>query len=120
MSVSYLGYDAKYITMEKRPDDTMRVGCFVCLDSDGYYVKKCLDGASFIGLAKCIRGNYVTVQVGGYCEVKYSGLKDPTTGHIKLNSGTEGTVVYDGSDMPNQYRTVLKLDTKNKIIGFIM
>ena len=114
MSVSYLGYDAKCITMEKSVNSNIEVGNFVCLD-----IKKCLDGASFIGVVKCVRGKYITVQIAGYCEVPYTGLKEPTVGHIKLNCGNNNNVILDESAQPNQYRTILKLDTKNKIIGFL-
>lgn len=119
MGVSYLGYDAKCITMEKNADSIIEVGDFVCLEDDGYHIKRCLNGGSFIGIVKCVRENFVTVQIGGYCEVKYEGMKDPTIGHIKLNCGDKTTVILDGSDAPNRYRTVLKLDKTNKIIGFL-
>ena len=119
MSVSYSGYDAKCITMEKSTNNDVTVGNFVCLDDDGYHIKKCLDGASFIGIARCVRGNYVTVQISCYCEVPYSGLKEPTIGHIKLNCGSNNNVILDSSDQPNQFRTILKLDKTNKIIGFL-
>lgn len=119
MSVSYLGYDAKCITMEKSVNSNIEVGNFICLDDDGYHIKKCLDGESFIGIVKCVRDKYITVQIAGYCEVPYSGLKEPTVGHIKLNCGNNNNVILDASAQPNQYRTILKLDTKNKIIGFL-
>ena len=73
-------------------------------------------GSDFIGIAVHYRDGLVGVQTEGYVEVAYSG-EAPSFGYCGLVSGGNNGV--KKSDSGQAYR-VIKVDTENKNVGFLL
>ena len=79
-------------------------------------VAVCAEDDRFCGV--CIHSDSATadVQLKGYVEVEYTGTA-PTVGYAKLLAAAAGKVA---ADTDGAEYLVLKVDTANKIVGFIM
>ncbi|MBQ7740584.1 MAG: hypothetical protein IJT65_05055 [Eubacterium sp.] len=114
MSISYNGYDVNVITMPAAEE--LNIGGGVALNSSG----KCINAANetdIIGVAVNNREGIAGVQTKGYVEMKYTGSA-PSYNYSKLiSNGNGGVKVYASGT--RDYK-VIKLDTANKIVGFIL
>lgn len=120
MALSYNGYDTNFITIEKANDAEINLGDFVTITN--HLASKAAANAAFIGVVTGIKGDYLTVKTRGYHECLYSGTTAPKEGLCVLASnGTSGvTCPASSSTEVNVPRVVLRIDTTNKRIGFII
>lgn len=115
MSISFKGYDTKYITVD---NNNFNNGDLVSVNVTSNSFQKALDGANFIGKVVAVRDDLATVQEQGYVETKYIGA-DPTDTYAKLVSANNGNVKIDDVKAMNTYK-IVKIDKENKIIGFLI
>lgn len=112
--ISFNGFDEKVLTFN---GTGVTEGALVTL-KDSAMVENSANSEEFIGVCVgCVNDSYVTVQVSGYMELKYSG-EAPKLGYTALvANGTDG--VKASSSGKNVCR-VLKVDTVNSTVGFIL
>lgn len=111
--ISYNGFNSQHITM---PGSIAETGIVVKFDEHG-----CVNantGDVFDGVCVKSDDTYSSVQVEGYIECKYTGTA-PGYGYKNLVASTNGAVKV-GTDANGPMRRVLKVDTTNKIVGFIL
>ncbi len=90
---------------------------FPIIATDDNTAKNATDGQDFIGICKDSNEMTVTVVMDGYVEVPYTGTA-PTLNLCSLvSNGTGGVKV--SSTAKRNYK-VLKVDTVNNIVGFIL
>lgn len=114
MAISYNGYDANCITILKDNNNNNYSGTVV-LNEYGR-VTRPTNGSEIYLVAVADRCECVTAQTRGYVELKYSGTA-PGCGMVKLGCDTSGGVCVSSSASAH---LVLKVDTVNKIVGFII
>ena len=112
MSISYKGFNANVITMAS--DSNIKENCPVVPTADNR-CEAASNGTNFIGISVHRRSELVSVQVEGYVEVKYTGTA-PTYGYCGLVSAGFGVKVAENGV---KYR-VIKVDTDNSIVGFLL
>ena len=113
MSVSFGGMGEMFATF--KTDGTAEAGKAVQMQ-DNDTVAVCGAGGKFIGIAADTAGDgYATVQLKGYTEMAYAGTA-PTVGFCSLAGAAEGVAV---SENGREY-LVVRVDTANKTVGFIM
>ena len=112
--ISHKGFNEKVLTFYT--DGTIAPGALVKLDSNGKVIKAA--DTDFIGVAVSQRGQTVAVQVEGYVEAgaTVSGL---SYGWCGLICDEIGKVIDRGDSAPKKY-LVVKLDSSNSIVGFIL
>lgn len=116
MNLSFNGYDVNCVTMLKDSISTNYQGV-VKIDNAGCITKPS-SGTEIYAVAVANRGAYATVQTRGYVELKYTG-STPTLGRTVLVADSNHGVCVNTSANVTP-KTVLKVDTVNKIVGFIM
>ncbi|MBQ7202863.1 MAG: hypothetical protein IJS03_02465 [Eubacterium sp.] len=115
MSISHKGYETKCLTFET--GETITAGELVTVNSLGQAVKTS-NGGNFVGVCIAVRNGYASVQVEGYVELPYSGSA-PSVGLATLVSDSNANIKAGGENDVVYYK-VLKRDTTNKIVGFIL
>ncbi len=112
--VSFKGFDEGFLTFR---NIEVRKGDPVAIKLDGV-AERANNNTEFVGFCTDVPADgYVTVQVKGYIEVPYTGTK-PEPGYATLTSnGAGGVKLETGGRMIFK---VLKVDTENHIIGFIL
>lgn len=86
-------------------------------NEDGFKVNASTVGADFIGICRYSDEKITTVMTEGYVEMPYSDIA-PSFGHCGLVSdGKGGVKVSSGT---KHICRVLKVDTVNNIVGFII
>lgn len=120
MALSYNGYDTNFITIEKAKGAQINLGDFVTITN--HLASKAASGVAFIGVVTDVKGDYLTVKTRGYHECPYTGSTAPKEGMCTLASnGADGVMCPASSSTEvNVPRTVLRIDTANKRIGFII
>ena len=113
MAISHKGFHTDVITLNT--EGVVRENAPVTV-IDGDSCKTALLNEDFIGVVVNIRDDLASVQVAGYVETSYTGTA-PSLGFTGL-CGTNGNFV-KASDTAVKYR-VLKVDTVNRIVGFIL
>lgn len=116
--VSYKGFDTKYITMQcvNAKPDNIKVGDFVKVNENGDVFLADI-GKAFIGIVVGINDNYYTVQISGYCEVRFAGETLPMYARLTVNQ--RGIVqVGTGTDAP--LRKVVWVDRVENHAGVIL
>lgn len=115
MGISFHGFHAKVITFYA--GESCEVGKAVTISEDGEAVKAANNGR-FIGICTSLRNGVAGVQVEGYVELPYSGTA-PKHGVNRLICAANDCLAASSDDMA-QYYKILKVDTDNKIVGFIL
>jgi len=112
--MTYKGYSENVITIRK--DETATAGYPVSVGDNG--VNNAVANAGFIGICRSVREGFCGVQTQGYAEVPYTGTT-PSYGYVKLvANGNGGVLVKTDASVP--FVKVLKVDTDNKTVGFIL
>lgn len=112
--VSFNGFDEKVLTFN---GTDITEGAPVTVKDNGM-VENSANSDEFVGVCSgCVNNSYVTVQVSGYMELKYSG-EAPKLGYTALAANGNGGVKSSASGK-NVCR-VLKVDTENSTVGFIL
>ncbi|MDO4742566.1 MAG: hypothetical protein Q4B04_00845 [bacterium] len=93
----------------------INAGVPVCLSSSET-VKPCIANDVIIGVVASGSDDAASVQMTGYVELPYTGQTAPTVGYVALKADGSGGVVVGGS----RNYTVIKVDTVNKVCGFIL
>lgn len=115
MGISYNGFNSKVMTFYA--GETCEVGKAVTINDDGEAVKPAKDG-NFIGICTSLRNGIAGVQLEGYVEQPYTGTA-PKAGVNKIVFDGQGSIIAS-TDTAAQYYRILKVDTENKIVGFII
>lgn len=113
---SYNGIGEMAITLK---NNGVNPGCVVKIGaSDTAYW--CSSGAAFHGVCLWGKDENVTVQVGGFVTVSYTGSTVPTTGFCELVSdGSGGVKVLTGVN-GNVPRLVVAVDTTESLVTFLL
>jgi len=111
--ISYKGFNEGVLTFK---DTNTRVGYPVSV-TEGEESREAINGNDFIGVCVGKAGDYITVQLSGYAEMKYTGSA-PVRGYTMLVSNGSGGVKTTSS-AAHSYK-VIKVDTDNNIVGFIL
>jgi hypothetical protein len=114
MSISYNGYNVQVLTAE---NENATIGYPVTLQSNK--IIKATSGAPFIGVCVAVRGDYASVQTEGYIELSYEGTA-PKLGYCSLVSKGNGKVVSADVSTGMKAYKVLKVDTDNCTVGFLL
>lgn len=93
MSVSFCGFDEKFLTFKAATGLT--AGEPVKMSANNT-VAACSSGDAFIGIAVNVRNGYATVQMGGYATLTYSSTA-PTVGVNLLAADDSGGVAVSQS-----------------------
>lgn len=109
---SYNGFHTDVITLQAQGEVK---GVAVTINTDGVCVPA-EEGDDFIGIAVNQREDMAGVQTEGYAETEYTGSA-PTYGYCGLAAAADGKVA--ASDSAQTYK-VIKVDTDNHIVGFIL
>lgn len=114
MNISYKGYNTKFLTIYS---EAVTVGRPVGFNSSGDFANAEND-AEFIGVAVSNRDGIIGVQESGYIEMPYTNTV-PTCGYCHLVSNGSNGVKVDAATAGKLYK-VIKVDTDNKIVGFML
>lgn len=116
MSISFKGYGENVLTFKSMLTDA---GIPVSVAKD-CVASKTSSEKDFIGITSYADGEYAGVIVDGYVEATYTGTT-PGFGHCNLvSNGIGGVKVPASSTTSNHVVRVLKVDTDNNIVGFIL
>ena len=115
MKISLNGYNNLSATFECESDVTAG-GVVMTGDSK---VKNSSDGEDLIGICTSVRGNTATVLMQGYVEMNYTGT-NPSVGYGNIVASGKTTVKVGDSFNASKKRLIVKVDSNNKIIGFIL
>lgn len=114
--VSYNGFNSKVITISKATEENM-LGKIVTVSGNNAVVAP--KNSEFVGVCVSDNGAYLGVQVEGYVECPYTGtISECGWAHIVSNGTNE--VATATATAGSVMRRVMKLDTDNKIVGFIL
>ncbi len=112
--ISFNGFDEKVLTFN---GIGVKAGALVTV-KDNAAVENSAASEDFIGVCVgCVNDSYVTVQVSGYMELPYSG-EAPALGYTALVANGNGGV--KASSSGKNVCRVLKIDTVNSKVGFIL
>lgn len=112
--ISFNGFNEGVLTFA---DYGSALGAPVAVTNDSK-TNTATNGSDFIGVCvNKIGDGYITAQISGYVELPYTGTA-PTAGYACLIANGDGGVK-TGTDIKKSYK-VLKVDTENKIVGFIL
>lgn len=115
-SLSFEGFNAKYLTFKKAGAATLNKGDFVTMDND-YTVKSFTAGSDIIGKCVDVREDLVTIQVSGYMEAPIASGQKITYGYTKISLDSTGKAT--ASTTVNRPVFVVSLDG-TKTVGFIL
>ncbi len=113
-SISMDGIGAKYVTFYTE-EDASAVGK-VCTLSGNDTVKASADGEKFCGILISVKDGIACVQVGGCCELPYSGTTAPSVGYCSVAAASGGVAVGEkGKEV-----LVYHVDTTAKTVGMVL
>ena len=117
MNVSFEGVNEQVLSFKSATGDSAAVkGCFAAM-SGNFTVALADEDDIFVGMCiKCADG-FADIMTHGYIECAYTGTTAPTVGYNLLACADEETVEVAEA---GREVLVLKVDTTNKIVGFIM
>lgn len=116
MSISFKGYGENVLTFNAQ---FSQVGVPVSIHQD-CEVKAAAADKDFIGITCYADGDVAGVIVDGYVEVPYTGTT-PSFGYCNLvANGSGGVKVTASGTTSNHTVRILKIDTDNHIVGFIL
>ena len=116
MSISFKGYGEKVLTFKTTLTEA---GVPVIAGTDNKAYRASVE-KDFIGITRYADGQYAGVIVDGYVEVPYTGSA-PLYGFCNLvSNGANAVKTASSSTTSNHVVRVLKVDTENKIVGFIL
>lgn len=97
MTVSYNGFNEKYLTV--KTDKKLAVGAPVCVNESGYFMT-CDSAHDVFGIVKESNDSCATVQVSGYVKIKYaSGTPSCGFGYLS-GDGNGGITVAESGKKP--------------------
>lgn len=113
-TVSYKGFNENVLSFKT---ELTEAGGPVQI-STGNEVRSASKGQDFIGVLLSTDGIIGAVQLEGYVELEYSGTTAPTLGFCALvSNGSNGVEV---STTSKHVVRVIRIDSTNKIVGFIL
>ena len=116
MPISFKGYGENVLTFNTT---LTKIGVPVSVSTECKVVEAAAD-KDFIGITCYADGEFAGVIMDGYVEMTYTG-SSPTLGYCNLVANGSGGVKAAASGAgSNHIVRVLKVDTDNKIIGFIL
>ena len=116
MSISFNGYKTEVLTFE---NENAEISYPVTVNSASRSIKASAE-SNFIGVCVTERNDLAGVQTDGYVELHYSSTA-PGTGMVYLVAdGNGGVKVPSSSSNAMKAYKVLKVDTVNKTVGFIL
>lgn len=116
MSISFKGYGENVLTFKA---EVSEAGVPVEVNED-CTVKVAAADKDFIGIICEVNGEVAGVIVDGYVEMTYTG-NAPSYGYCNLVANGSGGVKAAASGTASNHTVrVLKIDTENKIVGFIL
>ena len=116
MNVSFEGVNEQVLSFKSATGDAAaEKGKFAAM-SDNFTVAVCAANSVFVGMCINKVDNFADIMTRGYMECKYSGTA-PKLGYVKLACASADTVA--SADAGREV-LVLKVDTANKTVGFIM
>jgi len=113
MKVSFEGIGEQVLSFEKASGTEKNV--FVKVSANNT-VAACASGDNFAGYCINTDGSFADVKTHGYIEVPYTGTA-PAVGFASLAADTNGKV--KTATTGREY-LVIKVDTTNTVVGFIM
>ena len=115
-SLSFEGFNAKYLTFRKAGAAVLEKGNFVSMDNN-FTVKEFKAGTDIIGKCVDVRDNLVTVQVSGYMTAPIASGQKITYGYNKISLDEDGKA--KPSTEVNRSVFVVNLEG-TKTVGFIL
>ena len=116
MSISFKGYGENVLTFQA---SLTNVGVPVIINGN-YMVSSAPAEKDFVGITCSADGKYTGVIMNGYVEVPYTGGA-PAFGYVNLvANGSGGVKVPASATSSNHIVRVIKVDTSNNIVGFIL
>lgn len=116
MAISFKGYGENVLTFNA---ELSEVGVPVDV-AMGEMVTKAQAEKDFIGITCYADGKFAGVIVDGYVEVPYTG-GSPSYGYCNLvANGSGGVKSPDSGTTSNHFVRVLRVDSENRIVGFIL
>lgn len=117
MKVSFEGVNEQVLSFKSASlTDGALEGKFIKM-SDNFTVAACAATNAFAGMCIHDEGGFADVMTHGYVECTYTGETAPAVGYAILNCASATTV--QAAETGREV-LVLKVDTTNKIVGFIM
>lgn len=114
MTVSYNGFDEKYLTV--KTNEKLAVGTPVCVNESGDFIA-CSASNDVFGIVKESNDYCATVQVSGYAKIKYAS-GTPSCGYGYLSGdGSGGITVADSGKKPVY---IIGKDTEKSEIAVIL
>lgn len=113
--ISLQGFNNKVVTFESY--NNLENG-LVSFDSSGE-VKNAGENEDFFGVFVSKRDEFIGVQIEGYVELPYTGIT-PDYGYKNIIASAKKGVVVKDSPVAGKKRLIVKVDTVNKIVGFIL
>ena len=115
-TVSFEGFNAKYLTFLKGGNVSLKAGDFVSIDKN-FTVKAFAAGTDIVGKCVEVRDNLVTVQVSGYMTAPLAASQKISYGYVKISLDSTGKVT--ASTTVNRPVMVVEINGTNSI-GFIL
>lgn len=117
MKVSFEGVNEQVLSFKSASvTDGALEGKFIKM-SGNFTVAACAATNAFAGMCIHDEGGFADVMTHGYIECEYSGDTAPAVGYATLVCASATTV---STAQTGREVLVLKVDTTNKIVGFIM
>ena len=114
MKLSMNGIEARHITLAA--GDGLTAGA-LCKITAACTAGAAASGEAFVGPVTAVRAGLACVQLGGYCELPYTGSSAPTLGYCKLAADGTGGVTTNASG--REY-LVVEVDTTGKTVGLFL
>lgn len=116
MSISFNGYKTDVLTFE---NENAKISYPVTVNAASKAVKAAAE-SDFIGVCVIERNGLAGVQTDGYVEMNYSSTAPGTGVAYLVSDGNGGVKVPSSSSNAKKAYKVVKVDTSNKIVGFIL
>lgn len=113
---SMKGYGENVLTFSS---GLTEVGVPVMIEDYGALTDAAAD-KDFIGFITSADGEVTGVIMDGYVEVPYTGTAPALGFSVLVSNGSKGVKVPSSGVSSNHIVRVLKVDTENKIVGFIL
>ena len=114
-TVSFEGFNAKYLTFKKAPAAVLYEGDFVSMDNS-LTVKEYKTGSDIIGKCVEVKEDLATIQVSGYMEAPIASGQKITLGYSKLSLDSNGKLI----NSTEVNRPVFVVDLTASTAGFIL
>ena len=115
-TISFEGFNAKYLTFLKEEESELKKGDFVGV-SDNFTVTKFVSGGDIVGKCVDIRDDLVTVQVSGYMTAAIAPGQKLSYGYSKISLDSSGRATLSVTAT----RPILIVNIEGtKTVGFIL